>query len=234
MLLADQFIGDILGKPAWRVTEPGEVTRELLSAGPDGFAYAKVDCADITSIIALEKLEFNLIDTNTQFNRSNMEPWSGVELQAGYDVRFADPADAAEVEQVAATSFVCTRFHLDPLISDNMANNIKRHWAGNYFKDRRGNWMVVLTCRGNIVGFLQLLSKNGTIIIDLIAVDKTHQGRGLAAGMIEFAAKQCGEWSRMQAGTQLSNIPSTRAYEKLGFRMCGSSYIFHYHGPVNT
>jgi GNAT superfamily N-acetyltransferase len=115
-----------------------------------------------------------------------------------------------------------------------VANKIKSHWTGNFFKGKRGDWMIVMTCLGKVMGFLQLLSKDDTIIIDLIAVDKIHQGRGLAAGMIEFAAKQCGEWSRMQVGTQLSNVPSTRAYEKLGFRMYGSSYVFHYHGPVNT
>ena len=234
MLAVDQFIGDILGKPTWCVTEPGEVTPGLLSAGLDGFLYAKVDCADIASITVLEKSRFNLIDANTQFDRSNMEPWLEDEMPSGYSTRFAEPADAKDVEEVAATSFVYTRFHLDPLIPDEMANKIKSHWAGNFFKGKRGSWMVVLTCRGKTVGFLQLLSKNNTIIIDLIAVDKAHQGKGLAAGMIEFAAKHCGEWGRMQVGTQISNIPSMRAYEKLGFRMCGSSYIFHYHGPVNT
>ena len=232
MLIADSFIGDILGKPVWRVTKPGEVTPELFSAGPDGFAYAKVDCADIAAITALEKSGFSLIDTNTQFDRSNMEPWPEVELPTDYNVRFAEFADAVAVEKVAATSFVCTRFHLDPMIPDKTANDIKSHWAGNFFKGTRGDWMVVLTCRSETVGFLQLLSKNETIIIDLIAVDKTHQGKGLAARMVEFAANQCGEWSRMQVGTQLSNIPSTRACEKLGFRMCDSSYVFHYHGPV--
>jgi len=234
MLVADQFIGGILGKPTWRVMEPGEVTPDMFRVGPDGFAYAKVDCADITSIKALEKVGFNLIDTNTQFDRTNMGPWPEVVLPNGYNVRFAKSADAAAVEKVAATSFVYTRFHLDPMIPDKMANDIKSHWAGNFFTGTRGEWMVVLTFHGKVVGFLQLLSKNETIIIDLIAVDKTHQGKGLAAGMIEFAAKHCGEWGRMLAGTQLSNIPSTRAYEKRGFRMCGSSYVFHYHGPVKA
>ena len=232
MLVTDQFIGDILGKPTWRVTEPAEITPDMFRIGPDGFAYAKVACADITSIKALEKSGFNLIETNTQFDRSNTEPWPEVELPSYHSTRFAEPADVAAVEKVAATSFVYTRFHLDPMIPDKMANDIKSHWAGNFFTGTRGDWMVVLIFHGKVVGFLQLLSKDGTNIIDLIAVDKTHQGRGLAAGMVEFAAKQCGEWDRMLVGTQISNIPSTRAYEKLGFRMCDSSYVFHYHGPV--
>ncbi len=232
MLVADQFIEDILGKPTWHVTNPGEVTPDMFCIGPDGFAYAKVDCVDIAAIKVLEKAGFNLIDTNMRYVRSNMGSWPEVKLPPGYDVRFAEFGDRATVKKVAATSFVFTRFHLDPMIPDKMANDIKSHWAGNFFIGKRGDWMVVLTFHGKVVGFLQLLSKDGTNIIDLMAVDKTHQGKGLAARMIEFAAKQCGEWDRMLVGTQLSNIPSMRAYEKLGFRMCDSSYVFHYHGPV--
>ncbi len=92
--------------------------------------------------------------------------------------------------------------------------------------------MVVPTYQGRAVGFLQLLSRDETLIIDLIAVDKTHQGRGLATAMIKFAADSCGDWKRMLVGSQVANIPSARTYEKLGFRMCDSSYVFHYHGPI--
>tara|TARA_Y100000588_G_scaffold206724_1_gene220473 strand:- start:497 stop:1231 length:735 start_codon:yes stop_codon:yes gene_type:complete len=231
-LAPDQFLGDILGKPAWRVTKPIEITPELFRAGPDGFAYAKVECVGIPAIAALEKAGFNLIDTNTQFDRFEMEPWPEVELPSDYCIRFAEPSDAEAVAEIAATSFVCSRFHLDSLISDTVANDIKRYWAGNFFKGKRGDWMVVLTFYGEVVGFLQLLSKGGTIIIDLIAVGEPHRSKGLAGAMIVFAAKQCGEWARLLVGTQVSNIPSARAYEKLGFRMCASSYVFHYHGPM--
>ena len=91
--------------------------------------------------------------------------------------------------------------------------------------------MVVSIFEGKAVGFNQLLSKDGKIIIDLVAVDPTHQGKGMATTMIEFAARECGDWERMLAGTQVRNIPSKQLYEKLGFRMCGFSYDFHYHGP---
>ena len=78
------------------------------------------------------------------------------------------------------------------------------------------------------------MSKDDALIIDLIAVEPSHQGNGLATAMIKFAADYCGKWQRMLVGTQVSNIPSIRTYEKLGFRMCGSSYVFHYHGPVKA
>lgn len=234
MLQEDSFIENFLGKPAWRVTAPGEVAAEAFQDGPDSFAYAKVGCTDIEGIKALEAVGFNLVDTNTQFDRSRDGAWPEVKLADGYGVRRAEPGDAEAVEKVAAGSFVYTRFHLDPLVSDQMASDIKGQWAGNFFKGQRGDWMVVPTFEGKVVGFNQLLSKDDTLIIDLIAVDPEHQGKGLATAMIKFAMENCGDWQRMLVGTQVSNIPSMRTYEKLGFRMCGSSYVFHYHGPVKA
>lgn len=232
MLQEDSFIKKFLGKPAGRVTAPSEVKAEAFQEGPESFVYAKVACTDIFGIKALEAVGFNLIDTNTQFDRPRQGAWPEVKLADGYGVRMAEPSDAEAVEQVAAGSFVCTRFHLDPLVSDEMAGDIKGQWAANFFRGKRGDWMIVPTFEGKAVGFSQLLSKDDTVIIDLIAVDPAHQGKGLATAMIKFAADNCGNWQRMLVGTQVSNIPSIRTYEKLGFRICGSSYVFHYHGPV--
>ena len=52
--------------------------------------------------------------------------------------------------------------------------------------------------------------------------------------MIKFAVDYCGDGQRMLIGTQVSNVSSIRTYEKTGFRMCGFSYGFHYHGPVRA
>lgn len=232
MLSEDRFIGAILAKRAWRVD--GEVRSDRFRNGPEGFAYAKVGCTDIAGIKALEKVGFKLIDTNVQFDRTSDVAWPKVKLPVGYGVRFATPGDAEAVEQVATTSFVFTRFHLDPLVSNATAGKIKGQWAANYFKGKRGDWMVVVTHHGNVVGFSQLLAKGETVVIDLIAVDSVHQGNGLATAIIEFAGRECGAWRRLLVGTQVSNIPSMRTYEKLGFRMCDSSYVFHYHGPIQA
>jgi GNAT superfamily N-acetyltransferase len=234
MLQGDSFIGNLLDKPAWRVTAPEEVGVETFQDGPDSFAYAKVGCTDIAGIKALEAIGFNLVDTNTQFDRLRSGEWPEVNLADGYGVRMAEPSDAEAVEKVAAGSFVWTRFHLDPLVPDEMAGDIKGRWATNFFKGKRGDWMIVPTFEGKAVGFNQLLTKDDALIIDLIAVEPSHQGKGLATAMIKFAADYCGKWQRMLVGTQVSNIPSIRTYEKLGFRMCGSSYVFHYHGPVKA
>ena len=119
------------------------------------------------------------------------------------------------------------------MISNEIADTIKRKWAGNFFRGQRGDRMIVATFNEQVVGFLQLLCRKPTLIIDLIAVDSEHRGKGIASSMIGYASANCGRWIRMLVGTQISNTPSTRAYEKLGFRMKHAEYVVHYHGPMN-
>ena len=230
--IADRFIEDILGKPTWRVKCNNSVLLNCFNNGPMSFAYTKLECLNIDLIKTIEQIGFNLIDTNIQFERSKKRACRDMKLPSNYDMRFAQLDDRETVEKVAFTSFKYSRFHLDPLIPNTLASDIKRSWAGNYFMGKRGDTMVVSTFQNKVVGFLQLLLNGNTYIIDLIAVEKSHQGKGLAGKMIEFAAAKCCEWITMSVGTQLSNIPSINLYQKLGFCICNSSYVFHYHGPV--
>lgn len=234
MFEADSFIGAILDKDSWRITDTRLVSPEVFRGGPDSFCYAKVDCSAISEVQALESAGFHLVDTNVTLEWQNSESRQPTHQDKNYEVRMADSADAKATEELAAQGFVCSRFHLDPMVSDRMASEIKRQWAGNYFKGQRGDWMIVANHHDTIVGFNQILRRDDALIIDLIAVHPDHRGKGLATAMIRKAAIACGGWQRMLVGTQIANIPSLCAYQKLGFRMRGSSYVFHYHGPVQA
>ncbi len=112
------FLSEYLGKPAWQVTAPAQLEPQVFSSGRAGFAFAKVGCSEVVTAASLTQLGFRLIDTNIQFDRTVAATWPTVELGQDYGIRFADPRDAAAVETVAATSFVYSRFHLDPLVCE--------------------------------------------------------------------------------------------------------------------
>ena len=88
--------------------------------------------------------------------------------------------------------------------------------------------MVLALLNNKPVGFLQLIIKNKELIIDLIGVDKIAQGRGVASSMIQFASKNI-KRSCIKVGTQIGNLPSIKLYQKLGFVLTESDYVFHYH-----
>lgn len=231
-LSPDPFLAGILGKPAFRLNHPDEVVKASFRTGQDSFAYAKIETTEPTQAYAIQDAGFRLVDTNVQLDR----PLLGDDARSGVGkarMRFAEPADREAVEKIAASSFVFSRFHLDPAVPNEVANEIKRRWAGNYFSGDRGSQMVVAIVESRPAGFLQLLTDQDTLIIDLIAVAKEHRGSGIATDMIQFAASSYGRFRRLLVGTQIVNSPSIRVYEKLGFRVCASSYIFHYHGPIS-
>lgn len=232
----DRWLAAVLGRSVQRVSgtiSPGEKDENVnllrtVAAAP-GFAYARVPASEVFSAQLLEDAGFRLVDSSVTLETGKID----VATPATACARMARGGDAAAVEHIARSAFHYSRFHLDPRIPKQLADEIKAQWAGNFFRGGRGDYMVVAEHEGAIAGFLQLLAgADGTLTIDLIAVAEGRRGRGLASGMIGFAARACGRPTRIRVGTQAANIASLRLYERLGFTVSATGYVFHCHGPA--
>ncbi|MDH3974309.1 MAG: GNAT family N-acetyltransferase [Deltaproteobacteria bacterium] len=191
------------------------------------FVYSKIGTNRLLDSSLLEETGFRLIDTNVRLNKfSKIQVRQ--ELHPDFEIRFTKQGDKKEVVRLAQKNFRFSRFHLDPSINNNIADNIKGKWVENYYKGERGDHMVVALSGGQIVGFAQLIKKKSLLIIDLIAVDSSYRGKGIASSMIAFAESQI-NCTETLVGTQVSNIPSMRLYESLGFKTDSSDYVFHFH-----
>lgn len=235
-LKPDPWLSERLGKNAFHLN----VNRESFNAGDPSageslaaqlsrkvFMDAKVATDDLVGIQFLERLGFHLIDTNVVFDK----PVESAALpESACTVRQAIPEDREAVRRIAHNSFVFTRFHLDPAIDREVANTIKADWAGNYFSGTRGDGMIVAEVDRQPIGFLLYLHSKDEIIIDLIAVDGAFRRRRAAHSMIVYAQNSAApDKIVIKVGTQVANIASMRLYEQVGFRICQSSYVFHYH-----
>jgi ribosomal protein S18 acetylase RimI-like enzyme len=154
-------------------------------------------------------------------------------------VRAAGPADFDQVVQIAGSAFKYSRFHLDPLVSKTLADNIKRSWMESYRRGTRGSGCLVATLEDVVVGFLAIVETTGehaARIIDLIGVDPSAQGRGVGRALVDtFIREASGQATRLEVGTQVANAPSVRLYENCGFRFAGAAYTLHGHfGPVRS
>ncbi|MGE3316489.1 MAG: N-acetyltransferase family protein [Planctomycetaceae bacterium] len=198
------------------------------------------DAEHVDHVRFLEEHGFHLIDTSVQFDAFEKQIVFLPE-QDGNSFREATPEDRKAVVDIARRSFRFSRFHLDTQIPNELANQIKGAWTENYFNGKRGDRMVVAEREGQIVGFL-LTMPQGPVnrSIDLIAVDPKFQGRGVARGMIrteietlplpKYDIDSKDRWHLV--GTQLANSASIALYQKLGFILTGSQYVFHFHGPL--
>ena len=231
----DQWLSDVLQYEVYRLDLSNEFVKKSKTnhqvfsstiSTKKVFIYARVRVYDNAAIKFLGNLGFYLVDTNIVFEK----PLDFSSQSVGaFEVRFAIPEDRQGVRNLAADSFSCSRFHLDPLLPDDKANEIKASWAENFFFGNRGNSMVVASLDGKIVGFLQLLHSGKDLLIDLIGVDGNHRRKGIASDMIGFAQRSLKGFKRVRVGTQLANMPSIRMYENLKFMLIDASYVFHYH-----
>ena len=232
-IAVDPWLSGVMSREVRRVSgmvEDGgeaQAQRNLQRAtGRPGFTYARVPTHDMRTSQLLECCGFHIVDTGITLEVHGLTDSHGG--QGG--VRLARAEDQAAVEEIARRSVKYSRFHLDPNIPQKLANEIKVQWAGNYFRGQRGDYMVVAERAGKVVGFLELLEEPGEVlVIDLIALVQNHRRQGLAEEMIRFASFACIRPRVVRAGTQVANAVSLRLYQKIGFQIVSSSFIFHHH-----
>lgn len=234
-LKPDAWLSGMLGCPAWCVdAAAGSAALAELQAATPVFAYAKLDAGDIGNLSRLVDAGFRVVDTALTFDGAITAPSS----TAVDGARFAVAADREAVAGTAGSAFRFSRFHLDPLVPNAIADAIKSSWAANYFAGKRGDGMIVAERNGRIAGFLQLLwaPADRRLVIDLIGVDPAWQGQGIGRDMILHAARHGTGDGRIPAtmtvGTQACNTPSVRLYESVGFRLRSAQYVLHYHGAA--
>ena len=234
LVIEDLWLSQILGKKAslldTAAVSKDELAHFLTTVKKDAgsfFLYSKISAEDFESAKILENHGFAFADCHVVFEKN---------VQAAPDnpseaiLREASSADEVAVTEIARNNFKYSRFHKDLKIGVDRANQLKSEWARNFFYGRRGNAMYVAVWKGKVRGFIQMIHKNDSQIVDLIAVDKCAQGIGIGRGLMLHAENEARRFNKIIVGTQASNLPSVRLYEKLGYRLTKAQWIFHYHG----
>lgn len=193
---------------------------------PTIFLDTQVDASRVMLSRACETAGFRLADTRVQLSRQGTPDARGPTL--GH-IRAARAEDRDAVAELAARSLRGSRFHQDPFIPPERADRLKAAWAANYFSGQRGDGMAVAEAEERVVGFLLFLCRNGTMVIDLMAVDAALRGAGLGAGLVAFASGKA-RLPSLAVGTQAGNTLSLRFYQGLGFRVDRIGHVFHHHG----
>jgi len=235
-IIKDNWLSEVIGKDTYKIHVDDTLIsqKEILFKGRfekfqglKFFMYSKVPTDRLSHVHFLENSGFKLIDTNLILNRL-LGVEENVKLSKNCSIRFTEPGDKDEVVNLAKNNFRFSRFHLDLEVDNNIANYIKGKWIENYYNGKRGDEMIVACVTEKIAGFLLLIKHEKTLIIDLIAVNAQYQRKKIASDMINYTISNF-DFSELQVGTQVGNIPSIHLYENLGFRMIGSEYVFHFH-----
>jgi ribosomal protein S18 acetylase RimI-like enzyme len=231
----DPWLAEVLGCDVYRVSPAAgsqSRPRVLQPSHTTAFYYAKVPATQVGLVRGLCAEGFAVVDVNVTFER----PTGGELPQATPNVvvRDVQPADGEAVLAIGGSCYVHSRFHLDPLFSQEQAHQVKREWVRNYLLGRRGERLLVADVGGEPVGFLAVLTSASRDrpcrVIDLLGVAPAHQGRGVGRALVRhFLATYDGVCDAVRVGTQVANVVSLRLYERFGFRVADSAYVLHAH-----
>ncbi len=229
-LIIDNWLTKQLGLPAYVLKEP--LSCFSASDIPSGrsFITAKVESRKHSELANLQELGFKVITVNVQLLCKSLPVLGSIDLT---NVRLVSPTDESAIRRIARESFSFDRFHADSKVPSPDADAVKEQWVANYFYGQRGDALFVVEQESRPAGFLLAIdSKEKVFIIDLIAVDRAFQGRGLALSLISYAHnfffnKNLG--AGVAVGTQISNTRSLRLYQKYGFELSSAYYILHLH-----
>jgi dTDP-4-amino-4,6-dideoxy-D-galactose acyltransferase len=238
----EQWLSDVLGISSWKMlgigadTSFAEIRAGLVDhAGQDAaFFSAKIPTRNVGAVANATRAGFSVVDVNVIFDWDNEAVGdSGACGNSNMTVEASNADDAAAIEQIAGHCFVFSRFHLDPTIGQDRANEVKRQWARNACCGR-ASVVYVARQQNAVTGFLAVLESKSIAgsdaIIDLVGVDAGHQGRGVGLALSSaFVERWRGRADRLRVGTQISNVPAMRLYEKIGFRVTETSYVLHAH-----
>jgi dTDP-4-amino-4,6-dideoxy-D-galactose acyltransferase len=146
-----------------------------------------------------------------------------------FTITEANQNDLAGIIDIAEHSFGDSRFLMDPHFDRAKAQQFYPTWL----KESFGNTEKILVVKQSqqVLGFISLKpeSRTETLIIRLIAVNHSWQGKGLGQTLIEQAINLAvhQKYRQIQVGTQLTNRAAINLYEKTGFRMNNAKYRYH-------
>lgn len=233
-LRRDPWLSAVLDR-ACGTLDRGSIDRSLatrLDASGLDFVSAKVPPREIGELALLTDAGFRLVDTLVTFSgpAAIVAP-APRPANGALQTRPARPEDRAAVEQIAGSALALSRFHLDPSIGPALGMRVKRAWVANFFAGARGDAMTVVEGEGVVRGFLLALHDRAAarLVIDLVAVDPSWQGRSLGRLLVTAACASLADARTGAAGTQLANDASHRFYQSIGWSLTGATHVMHWH-----
>lgn len=192
---------------------------------------ARVDASDLSSLHVLEQGGFVALDGILTFARGTDSLICDA-VNQDMCIRLATVADSEAVADLARHAYVYDRFHSDPVIPTERANELHAAWLHNSCAGSAADAVVLAESKRGLLGFVtcklhrdtkeSLGTTIGTIVLVATSAEARQTGVGRAMTLASL------EWFRNQGvaivevGTQLRNIPASRLYESCGFRLVGS------------
>lgn len=227
MLKIDKWLSSQLGYSAYYINNVDDKNFNFLKYRSKNILITIKSSKKINNLF-LKKNKIKLIEINLTFLRNSRK--RNLENNYFKNIRFANIIDKKSILNIAGNSFIKSRFFKDKNIKKTVAIKIKRNWVSNFFREKRGEYLIVSEFNKKVVGFLLVLKNKKDYIIDLIAVKKNYQNLGLGTKMIEFFENKVLNRNKVKiyASTQSDNEDAIKLYIKNKFKVKYKKYVYHF------
>lgn len=191
------------------------------------YLFSRVDAMDDVAARALIAAGFRPLDAMVTFA-------ADVNQGEPYELARTDEEDA--IAAIARPSFMHDRFHDDPAIPRERADDVYEAWARNACRSTAADAVVVERSAAGIDGFVTVsevdTGEMGLRLgrVGLVVTNGPMRGRGVASrvmrGTLTWAAER--GLDLLEVGTQIANVPAMRLYISLGFAPVASHLSFRY------
>jgi len=195
----------------------------------------RVDFDDISTIHALEKQSFTLVDGLNTYS-FEMKNLSNSKRQPIFPTRLYQENDLERLKEIARLSFSNDRFHNDPRIPKKQSDSLYEKFIENATYGIGADQVMVVEDNGALIGFNSIEVYNrlmarfgiriGSFILSAVALK--HRNRGVYSSMIISSLKYLEETSDIvEIRMHLDNYPVHHVLSKLGFNITKSQLTFH-------
>jgi dTDP-4-amino-4,6-dideoxy-D-galactose acyltransferase len=182
----------------------------------------------------LAAFDGRLVDRKVTFSRSLSDGGSPPGRSSETTiVPFAEQETSAELAALAIAAGAYSRFAVDVRIPRAQFEQLYRIWIERSVRGEIAD--VVLAARGNateatLAGMVTVKVANGIGNIGLVAVAKSHRGRGIGSRLIDGAHRWMAGRGAVQATvvTQAANRPACRLYERAGYTVARAENYYHF------
>jgi len=140
-----------------------------------------------------------------------------------------------DIKRIARTAHSKNYFFYDPYLDNQKTSILFDKWTERCI-DSLAEKVFVATKSNAVTGFLIFMTnKNFNIalnkkiaILDFMAVDETYKGMKIGSGLLAYFIDYIREkYDMIELRTMNDNFPAINLYQKFGFRIVSSDFIFH-------
>lgn len=206
----DKFLSNLLGHGCFNIKDKKEIK-----------IYEKIKSHYLLILKTTQKLklnEYKNFDLRLSSKLITFKKKLCKYTKLSHDCRFAKKKDLKKIMQICAQNPLGSRFEKDQLISKNFLSIYRSVWLTNFFKKKRGDYLIVAYKKKTILGFVLLIKEEDNLRIDQILVNNRFKKKGVAKTLIKFANNYFFKrFKFILAGTYEHNIIAKKMYKKLKF-----------------